>query len=524
MPNGAVARNGGRWGVAALVAILLLGAGLRIGEAWDGRAPVYDAAAYAAIAKNLDRGNGFTVGPGATQPSSDYSPGLPLFVAGLYKVTGGVHERLARLVLALLGTLAIGFTYLLARRLAAAALFRNRDPDFRRPEGDKRKRVDRRAVAAGLMAALAVAIYPATIEYTGMLMTEPLAATLLVGAILSLLWAGDGPTPWRWLVPGLTLGALALVRPEYLAIGLLLAALVLLHERLTPRPARSHFPVTGTGNCELIEGGRPGRSGSSQKCSDSEANCERPAEGPPSSQLATTVVGNCERNRGPWRRGLIAGAFVAVGIAVVVAPWTVRNAFALDRVVTVSTGGGQVLYAGTYLPSDGNPEKVGAEVVAEHPALFGPHALENLRLEQILARLGEATYPELEPDQALSKMGKEQLGDDITEHTGEYASFVATKVGRIWSHGPRAIMRTPIWEALHWVLLGLGLLGLGLLIYLRRWEALLIGAVFLAVTLVSAILVASPRRVLVLVPLLAACAGTAMAWVATLRPGARGNA
>src|SRR5882757_4617919 len=155
MPNALVARNGGRWGLAALVAILLLGVGLRVGEAWDGRAPVFDAAAYAAIAKNLDQGNGFTVGADATQPSSDYSPGLPLFVAGLYKVTGGVHERLARVVLALVGSLAILFTYLLARRLAAAALFRNRASGV--GEGG--------VVVAALIAALVVAIYPATIEY-----------------------------------------------------------------------------------------------------------------------------------------------------------------------------------------------------------------------------------------------------------------------------------------------------------------------------------------------------------------------
>lgn len=302
---------------------------------------------------------------------------------------------------------------------------------------------------AGLVAALVVAIYPATIEYTGMLMTEPLAATLLAGAILGILWAGDGEGAWRWLVPGLTLGALALVRPEYLAVGLLLALLVFLRRRL-------HMP---------------------------------------------------------WRRALLAAAVVVLGIVVVVAPWTVRNAFALHRFVSVSTGGGQVLYAGTYLPSDGNPEKVGAAVVAGHPGLFGPHAVENLRLEQILARLGERTYPGLEPDQALSKMGKEQLRDDIEHHTGEYIGFVAEKIGRIWSHGPRAVMREPLWEALHWALLGLGLLGLALLAWLRRWEALLIGAVFLAVTLISALLVASPRRVLVLIPLLAACAGTAATWL-----------
>src|ERR1700761_8862015 len=152
MPNGLAARNGGRAGVAALVAILLLGFGLRIGEAWDGRAPVYDAAAYAAIARNLDQGNGFTVGTGATQPSSDYSPGLPLFVAGVYKATGGVHERLARLVLAALGALAPLFAYLLARRLARGVHV------IGSPQGDKGHGPPGRGVVAGLIAALVVAI------------------------------------------------------------------------------------------------------------------------------------------------------------------------------------------------------------------------------------------------------------------------------------------------------------------------------------------------------------------------------
>jgi hypothetical protein len=490
MSNRVAARNGGRAGIAALVAILLLGLGLRVGEAWDGRAPVYDAAAYAAIARNLDEGDGFTVGARATQPSSDYSPGLPLFVAGLYAVTGGVHERSARLVLAVVGTLAILFAYLLARRLAATSLFDDRVHAMCRPEGDKGHGVGGRAVAAGLIAAFVVAIYPATIEYTGMLMTEPLAATLLVGAILAILWAGDRPAAgavsspglWRWLVPGLTLGALALVRPEYLAIALFLAFLVLLHERFA---SRSHFPSTVGADCERVASARPWWR--------------------------------------RWRRGLMAGALVVLGIVVVVAPWTVRNAFALHRFVAVSTGGGQVLYAGTYLPSDGDPEQVGSHVVEEHPDLFGPHAAENLRLEQILARLGEHTYPGLEPDQALAKLGKEQLWEDVSEDPLEYTGFVAEKIGRIWSHGPRAVMREPVWEALHWALLTLGLLGLGLLAYLRRWEAILIGAVFLAITLISALLVASPRRVLVLIPLLSACAGAAVAWLtAAARKGAPG--
>jgi 4-amino-4-deoxy-L-arabinose transferase-like glycosyltransferase len=415
--NGLAERNGGRAGLAALVLILLLGLGLRMNEAWDGRAPVFDAAAYATIAASLEHDQGFTLGTGATQPASNYSPGLPLFVAGVYKLSGGVHERLARVILALLGALAVLFTYLIGRRLSGPT--------------------------AGLIGAAAIAIYPALLEYQGMLMGEPLAATLLSAAVLSMLWADGARHPLlRWVLPGALLGALALVRPEYIGVALLVS-------------------------------------------------------------LAVLVRHGWRDWRGTWAHALL----LLVGVAVVIAPWTVRNAIALDRFVPISTGGGQVLFAGTYLPSDGDPEKVGEEVVERHPELFGPQALQHLRLEQILARLAHQRYPELEADKALSRMGKEQLGDDVSEEPLEYAGFVATKVWRIWTHGQRAVMREPGWKLFHWTLLALGLIGLAVLALKRRWEALLIAAIFLAITAISALLVASPRRVLVMMPLLAALAG-----------------
>src|SRR6478735_636108 len=180
MENGLAARHGGRVGLAARVAVLLLGLGLRVGEAWDGRAPVYDAKAYAAIAANLERGEGFTVGESATQPSSNYSPGLPLLVAGAYEVTGGVHERLARVLLALIGSLAVLFTYLLGRRLSGPT--------------------------AGLVGAAVIAVYPALLEYQGMLMSEPLAATLLSGSVLVIFWASERDGAVAWLLPGALLG------------------------------------------------------------------------------------------------------------------------------------------------------------------------------------------------------------------------------------------------------------------------------------------------------------------------------
>lgn len=458
-------------GFAALVAILLLGLGLRVDNAWQGRAPVYDAQGYASIAANLERGEGFSLGPDATQPASNYSPGLPLFIGGVYAVTGGVHERAARLVLSLLGTLAVLFTYLIGRRLAGPL--------------------------AGLIGAAAVAIYPALLEYQGMLMSEPLAATLLSGAVLAMLWASGGEGQWgspgdrwvfrlerigpsegvvgaknrtprppgdphrpsiRWLAPGLLLGALALVRPEYLAISLPIAVVV------------------------FARGGRDG-----------------------------------------WRECLLQALVMLVGLAVVVVPWTIRNEVALGRFVPISTGGGQVLFAGSYMPSGGDPERVGAEVLERHPELrreLSP----NPRLEQILAALAKQRYPELESDAALARMGRERLWNDVSEHPLEYVGFVAAKVGRIWGHGSRDVMREPVWEVLHWLLVVLGLLGLGVLAWQRRWEALLLGVVLVAVTATGALLVASPRRALVTVPVVAALAGVATTWAVRTCTGLRRSA
>jgi 4-amino-4-deoxy-L-arabinose transferase-like glycosyltransferase len=443
------ARNGGRVSLAVLATILLLGLGLRVDNAWKGRSPAFDAGAYAKIARNLDEGNGFTLGPDATQPATNYSPGLPLFVAGIYKLSGGVHERSARLILALIGTLSVLFTYLIGRRLSGPP--------------------------AGLIGAAAIAVYPAFLEYQGMLMGEPLAATLLSGAVLATFWAAGpadlargschgGPPPHaqtplrgafrcggpppprhpreRWLVPGILLGALALVRPEYVGVAVLVSLVVLVKD----------LRADGRGS--------PARA-----------------------------------------------AILLAGVVLVVAPWTVRNAIALGRFVPISTGGGQVLFAGTYLPSDGDPERVGTEVVERHPELFGPGTVQRLRLEQILARLAAQRYPELETDKALSRMGREQLWDDVSEEPLEYVGFVAAKVGRIWSHGPRDVMRMPLWEALHWALVALGLVGLVVLALQRRWEALLLATIFVSITAISALLVASPRRVLVMMPLVAALAG-----------------
>ncbi len=422
-------RNGGTAVFTAICVLAALGTGLRLGYAWNGSEPVVDAQAYSAIARNLDEGNGFTQRTPETrqltQQPSNYSPGLPLFVAGIYKLSGGVDERLARIVLALIASTVLLSGYLIARRLSGPV--------------------------AGLIAVGALAIYPAFLEYGGMLMTEPLAAALLTASMLGILRAFERESLRAWVLPALGLGATAMVRPEYLYIGVALAVVV--------------FAL---------------------------------------------------RVRSDARAALARVAVLLAGIAVVVVPWTIRNAIELDRFVPISTGGGQVLFAGWYLPSGGNPERVGAEVLERHPGLRSQvdgidGAAGQPPLESILAALAKQQHPNLDSDEALSRMGKRLIRSDVSDHPAETAGLVGKKVTRIWVVGARSGMRSVPWRIFQLLIVIPALAGLVVLATRRRREAALIGVVLLGVTTIAALTVASPRRVLVVMPLVAALSG--FAWV-----------
>lgn len=415
--------------MAVALAVFLLALGLRLDYAIRApQHPVDDARAYARISRAMFEGEGYTQGRDVPylQSASNYQPGLPLLITGIYEVRGGADEEAARIVLALLSALAIPLTFLIGRRLSG--------PN------------------AGLIAIVPVAIYPALLEYTGMLMTEPLGTALLAGTLLLYLRACDQSRPWLWAATGLGLGGLAMLRPEYLLLAVVLPGLALL--RL------------------WREGG-----------------------------LGRRQVGL---------------AALMVGCAVlVVLPWTIRNYVAFERLVPISTGGGQVLYEGSYLSAGPDPEGFSADFLATYPwirrelaPLPGP-----IYRGQAVAALAHHLHPGENTDSALTSMAINAYTHAAIHEPARLAGFLAGKVWLGWTDPTRGVMRFPLWRALQIALIVAAALGLVAGLARRRFDVVAIAVVLLVVTLVQALFIASPRRVLVLLPLLSALAGLGITWL-----------
>jgi 4-amino-4-deoxy-L-arabinose transferase-like glycosyltransferase len=306
----------------------------------------------------------------------------------------------------------------------------------------------------GLFAALAVAIYPPLIHPTGELMSEPPAMLTLPAAILAFLWASEKRSSWAWAAPGLLLGLTAMFRPEYLLVG---AAFVIL------------------------------------------------------AGLRTW------RERG-WQLGLAGAALLLIALVLPILPWTIRNYVVLDRVVPISTGGGKALYVGTYLPADGEYQRVKAILVQrfEHRDLEpGSEALDKVNPTELfdqVAAAGMNKDPNLTRDQALGKIGKENLSKYLGEDPGGYLAMTARKVGRMWSSGVGEAMSSTAGRAIQILLVLLGIAGFFLLALWRRlWELVVLATPIALVTLVGAVSLATPRRNEVLMTLVFPLAGLALA-------------
>jgi hypothetical protein len=307
---------------------------------------------------------------------------------------------------------------------------------------------------AGLLAAFAVAVYPPFVHSTGALYSEPPAILTLPAAVLAFLWAGEQERLRAWLVPGLLLGLAAMFRPEYLLVGLAFVVLALVR------------------------------------------------------------VG---RTRG-WRPGLAGAALLGAALLIPIVPWAVRNQVVLDRTVPISTGGGKALYVGTFLPADGEYQRVKALLARRYLHRdLGPHseALERVDPTPLFDRVA-ARYPDLPRDSALGKIGKQNFSKYFGEDPLGYLAMTARKTWRMWSAGIGEAMESTAGRVLQTLIVALGLGGLALLAVRRRWWELLAMATPIAlVTVVGAISLAAPRRNEVLMTLVFPLAAAALSWGAS---------
>jgi Dolichyl-phosphate-mannose-protein mannosyltransferase len=295
---------------------------------------------------------------------------------------------------------------------------------------------------AGLVAAALAAFYPPTLFYTSLLSGEPLAVVTVPGAVLAFLWAADrGRALWAWALPGALLAVTAMLRPEYVALT---AALAL---------------------------------------------------------LAVGVVW--------WRstplRGLAAGGLMAVAFAVALAPWAISASNAQDRFVPVSTGGGKALFIGTYLPGDGLHERVKAHLY--HRFRGTDLTPEQLRLTPMNPLLDEVAeeYPGLRRDEALGRVGRENLIRWSKDEPRAVAQMIAGKVAHMWN-----VASTPAWRPLHYLILAFGFAGLLLLALRRRWEVLPIVVLIVGISAIGGLLLAGTRRNLPVMPLVIVLAGVSI--------------
>jgi 4-amino-4-deoxy-L-arabinose transferase-like glycosyltransferase len=305
----------------------------------------------------------------------------------------------------------------------------------------------------GLFAAFAVAVYPPFIHTTGELMSEPPAMLTLPAAIFAFLWASDREGAWPWLVPGFLFGLTAMFRPEYLLVGAAFVVLAAIREW---------------------------------------------------------------QRRG-WRLGLAGAAVLLVALILPILPWTIRNVVVLDRVVPISTGGGKALYVGTYLPADGEYQRVKAILAERYLGRDlepGSEALDEVnptRLFDEVVREVRREHPDLTRDEALGKAGKENFSKYFGEDPWGYAAMTARKVGRMWGSGVGEAMDGTAGRAVQILLVALGLAGFVLLGLRRRWwELVVLATPILLVTAVGAASLAAPRRNEVLMTLVFPLAGLAL--------------
>jgi len=183
---------------AALVAVLVVGAVLRVGWATQAESPreLRDPVLYMILADHLAAGDGYSYGDGPDQGTTAYyPPGYPLALAGAVKLVDilpGDAETFSVAVglNVVLSVASIGLMFVLARRLAG--------------------------IRVGLVAAGVWALWPNLVFHSGIALTETLFLFLFLVALILLLGDPDAarrPGVARLVAAGVVFGLAVLVRP-----------------------------------------------------------------------------------------------------------------------------------------------------------------------------------------------------------------------------------------------------------------------------------------------------------------------
>ena len=101
-------------------------------------------------------------------------------------------------------------------------------------------------------------------------------------------------------------------------------------------------------------------------------------------------------------------------------------------------------------------------------------------------------YPDLERDAALAKIGRENFRKYVTER-GRLRPMVATKMWNVWRRGSGPDDASGRLIAFHYAMLALAVVGLAVLAWRRRWEALVLATLIGGIVL-GGLLLAVPRR------------------------------
>lgn len=178
----------------------------------------------------------------------------------------------------------------------------------------------------------------------------------------------------------------------------------------------------------------------------------------------------------------------SLGMAVVILPWTVRNYLAFRQFIPITTSGGFNLWAGSYLPWNGD------------------YNYRDLSAAENLVK-------GLSPEEANKKFFQEGV-KNIKENPGAYLILSIKKLRRFWLRIPGGEMvlegkdkEKILIFTFHYILFFFFLLGLYLCLKEKRKELFIPLSIILYFTLIHILLLALPRYRIPVMPLVLAIAG-----------------